>query len=117
MTIIIAGSRGFNDFETLRFMCDDIIRKEEWDEIEIVSGGARGADKLGIRYAYTRNYKLTVFRADWKTYGKGAGYLRNHDMAHYSDALIAFWDGESKGTQHMIKLAEEHALTTYTHKI
>jgi hypothetical protein len=117
MRIIIAGSRTFTDYKTFCFVCDDIIRKEEWDEVEIVSGGAKGADKMGERFANSSDYKLTVFPADWETNGKKAGYLRNQEMAHYSDALIAFWDGESKGTKHMINIARERALEVYVHKI
>jgi len=80
------------------------------DDIEIVSGGARGADALGERYAKDRGYSLRVFPAEWDRYGKRAGYLRNAEMAKYANALLAFWDGESRGTRHMIQIARESGL-------
>jgi len=76
----------------------------------VVSGTARGADKWGERYARRFNYIITKFPADWNKYGKSAGYIRNKQMAEYADHLIAFWDGESKGTKHMINLATKQGI-------
>ena len=75
-------------------------------EIEIVSGTANGADKLGEKFAKENGYPIKQFPADWDKNGKGAGYIRNAQMAEYADALIVFWDGKSKGTKHMIDLAK-----------
>ncbi len=113
MKIIIAGSRGFNDYELLQSICDSIvldIRSSNPPNIEIVSGKAKGADLLGERYANNRDIPVKEFPADWKKFGKSAGYKRNEEMAKYSDYLIAFWDFESKGTKHMIDLAHKHKL-------
>lgn len=79
-------------------------------EIEIVSGTANGADKLGEKYANEKGYLLKKFPADWDKYGKSAGFKRNVEMSNYADALIAFWDGKSKGTKHMIDLAKRYEL-------
>ena len=110
LKVIIAGSRTFSNFKDLVKYCNKILYKKykEGYIIEIVSGGARGADKLGEDYAKLNNFKYTVFEANWDMYDKKAGYLRNEEMASYSDALIAFWDGKSKGTKHMISLAREY---------
>lgn len=108
MKVIIAGGRLFNDYNLLCQKCDDILSSHS--DIEIVSGTANGADKLGERYATDRSYPITKFPADWNCYGKSAGYRRNSDMAKYSDMLIAFWDGKSKGTEHMINLAKTNNL-------
>ena len=108
MKVIIAGGRDFDNYEKLRSYCDYLLQNK--DEIEIVSGCARGADKLGERYAEERGYPIKRFPADWGTHGKSAGYLRNEEMADYADALIAFWDGSSRGTQHMINIAEKESL-------
>ncbi len=108
ITVIIAGSRTFKDFNLLCNVCDSLLTNAK--TIEIVSGTAPGADKLGEQYAKQRNYKLKQFPADWEKHGKSAGYKRNKEMAEYSDILIAFWDGESKGTKHMIDLAIEDGL-------
>ena len=103
--VIVAGSRDFNDYKLLKEKLDVVLSNKV--EIEIVSGGARGADKLGEVYAKERNLSCKVFPADWDAHGKSAGYKRNAEMAEYADALVAFWDGKSKGTGHMIDLAEK----------
>ena len=116
MKVIIAGSRDFNNYEYMKQMLDQQIYElaEELnllDEVvEIVSGRARGADKLGEKYSKDRDYGLKIFPADWKRYGKRAGYLRNEQMAQYADVCICFWDGESRGTKHMIDLANRYGL-------
>ena len=104
MKIIIAGSRTFNDYNLLKSSCDNLLT--QFTNIEIVSGTARGADKLGERYAREKGYSIKEFPANWNL-GKSAGYIRNAEMAQYSDMLIAFWDGTSKGTKHMIDLANK----------
>jgi hypothetical protein len=116
MKIIIAGSRNFTDYQTLKKCCDQILQDQT--DIEIVSGAHyKGADKLGEQYAKERAYKLTQFPADWKRFGRAAGPKRNEQMANYANALIAFWDGESKGTKHMIKLAKNNNLEIYMYQI
>lgn len=113
--IIVCGSRGFNDYQFLTNKLNEFIRDNPTDkQIQIVSGGARGADKLGEKWynahKFSRNLSLCVFRPDWEQYGKRAGIMRNTDMAEYADACIAFWDGKSTGTKNMIKQAEERSL-------
>jgi hypothetical protein len=108
MKIIIAGSRNFNDYNLLKTSCDNLLT--QFTNIEIVSGTARGADKLGERYAREKGYSIKEFPANWDKFGKRAGYLRNDEMAQYSDMLIAFWDGTSKGTKHMIDLANKRGI-------
>ena len=107
MKIIIAGSRNFNDYNLLKTSCDNLLT--QFTNIEIVSGTARGADKLGERYAREKGYSIKEFPANWNL-GKSAGYIRNDEMAQYSDMLIAFWDGTSKGTKHMIDLANKRGI-------
>jgi len=110
MKVIIAGGRDFDDYKRLCSYCDYLLQYK--DDIEIVSGCAKGADKLGEQYAEERGYPIKRFPADWGSWGNRAGYLRNEEMAIYGDALIAFWNGDSKGTQHMIKIAEINKLQT-----
>jgi hypothetical protein len=105
MKVIIAGGRDFDDYDLLCEKCDKILSRQT--EIEIVSGRARGADQLGERYAKERNYPIKMFAADWNRYGKRAGYIRNEDMANYGDGLILFWNGISKGSEHMLNTAKE----------
>lgn len=105
MKVIIAGSRNFNDYKKLCKICDHLLQFQS--EIEIVSGTAKGADRLGEQYAKERGYAIKQFPADWNNYGKAAGPKRNQQMAEYADALVAFWDGKSRGTKNMIELANE----------
>lgn len=108
MKVIIAGGRDFADYNLLCTECDIFLANQE--EVEIVSGQANGADKLGEQYAKEKGYPIKIFSPEWRTYGKGAGHITNKKMAEYSNALIAFWDGNSKGTKHMIDTATNTGL-------
>ena len=110
MKIVIAGGREFNDIHKVITHMDLFLSKCKHLDIEIVSGNAKGADILGEEYAELRDYKVSKFPANWDKHGKGAGYKRNVEMADYADALIAFWDGESKGTMHMINIANKKGI-------
>lgn len=126
LRIIIAGSRDFDDYglllETINgYFCDmnytDIIDFPK--QVKFISGTARGADKLGEQAAHIYGYEVIRFPADWDGLGKRAGYVRNAEMAKFAVAdgnygvLIAFWDGKSKGTKHMIDLAEKYGLEVH----
>jgi hypothetical protein len=108
--VVVAGSRDFTDYTLLKRRLDEALRNKVSEGITIVSGAARGADKLGEMYAKERGYEIDSHPADWEQYGKRAGYIRNEEMAKSADALVAFWDGKSRGTQHMINLAKKHCL-------
>ena len=111
MKIIIAGSREFTDYELLKEKLNEIIGDK--NDIEIVSGMARGADLLGVKYADELGYEIKKFPAEWDKYGKSSGYKRNEQMAKYSDSCVCFWDGKSKGTKHMIDLSNKYGLKTF----
>ena len=112
--VIIAGCRDFDDYPLLERVCDYYLQNK--DDIEVVSGRATGADTLGEEYARSRSHKLKYFPANWKKYGASAGPHRNSEMGDYADALIAFWDGKSKGTHHMIKYAMRNGLRVKVHQ-
>ena len=124
LRVIIAGSREFNDFPKLMNSSIEILteiskNRDDLDRIRIVSGTARGADKLGEQYAKIAGYELSKFPADWDGLGKRAGYVRNAEMAKFASeddsygVLIAFWDGQSRGTKHMIDLAKRYGLEVH----
>lgn len=108
MKLIIAGSRELDGKEItdLRFIekaiKDSKIKREEIEEI--ISGGARGIDKLAEKFAVKNGIKFTEMKADWDKNGKAAGYIRNEEMSKVGDQLLAVWNGESKGTRHMIDI-------------
>ena len=105
MKTIVAGGRDFRDYALL------IKELNKLEKIkEIVSGTARGADKLGERYAINNNIPVKQFPANWDKHGKSAGYKRNEKMAKYAKRLVAFWDGKSRGTKHMIDIARKQGL-------
>lgn len=108
--IIIAGGRTFEDYDYLEKCVKEHFSAIENKNIEIVSGGAKGVDKMGERFAYENYFTCTIFEADWASFGRSAGPKRNAQMAEYATHLIAFWDGESKGTMSMIKLAKKNNL-------
>lgn len=121
LRVIIAGSREFNDYELLKKSAIEIITKKTMlpDLTRIVSGGARGADTLGERFANEMGLEITRFIPDWDGLGKRAGYVRNAEMAKFAvednndGLLIAFWDGKSRGTKHMIDLANRYGLEVH----
>lgn len=117
MKIAIVGSRSFNDYEKLKNYINDIVDMEGWIIDCIVSGGAKGSDTLGERYADEYGYNKLIFPAEWEKYGKSAGFKRNVDIIDNCDVCFAFWDGESHGTKHDIDLCKEKGKTCYVCKI
>lgn len=109
--VIVAGSRGFNNYKLLVQQCNRFLSEKRKDcNIIIISGGARGADKLGEKYAKDEGFDLEVYPAEWDKYGRSAGFRRNEKMGDIADAVIAFWDGKSHGTKHMIDIANDKGL-------
>ena len=115
--VIVAGSRAAgHDADTYVLLESKLNillgRKSITHDIVIVSGTANGADKMGEHYATIYNYKVARYPADWTQHGRRAGYIRNAEMATDADALVALWDGESRGTKHMIAIAQQMGLPT-----
>ena len=121
LRVIIAGSRDFNDYKLLKKSAIEIITKKTMlpDLTRIISGGARGADTLGEQFANEMGLEISRFIPDWDGLGKRAGYVRNAEMAKFAveddndGMLIAFWDGQSRGTKHMIDLAKRYGLEVH----
>ncbi len=101
MKVGVIGSRGFKDYDLV------VKTLSRIDITLIVSGGAVGADTLGERYAKENNIETKIFLPDWKKHGKVAGFLRNTDIINESDTIVAFWDGNSKGTADSIGKANK----------
>jgi hypothetical protein len=103
MNIAIVGSRSYNDYEKFKDKLKWYIDINKTDYI--ITGGAIGIDKLAERFAKENNIKIKIFLPEWKEYGKKAGYIRNLEIVQNSDIVIAFWDGESKGTKLTMDIA------------
>lgn len=112
--LIIAGGRDFEDYDFLKKEVSLFISGlGDLSDIEIVSGGAKGVDAMGERFASETGLETTVFPADWATFGRAAGPKRNREMADYSTHLLSFWNGRSKGTKSMISLAKKKNLIVH----
>ena len=114
--IIICGGRDFQDMDFFIRSMQQILQL--YPDVEIVSGHAsRGADRMGEAFAKSYNLPLKLFPAQWDTYGKSAGYRRNSQMLDYirqeEPVVVAFWDGSSRGTQHMISIAQKANVPTH----
>ena len=98
MKIAVIGSRNVTVADIGRYISEGE---------EIVSGGAVGVDSCAAEYAKENGLKLTVFLPQYERYGRAAPIVRNKEIVDYSDRIVAFWDGSSKGTLSVIKYAEK----------
>jgi len=112
--VVIAGGRLFLDYELMVTTMDRLLNRKvaEGYDIEVISGTAKGADTMGEKYAEQRGFKLVRMPAQWSTHGRSAGYKRNVAMADIADAVVVFWDGSSRGTEHMRDISLHKALPT-----
>jgi hypothetical protein len=109
MKTIIAGGRDIHDYQLVL----DAIKESQFPISIVVSGGAQGIDTLGEKYAHEMVLPLHVYEADWEKNGRAAGPIRNRKMAENAEALIAVWDGKSRGTKNMIETARKLGLLVY----
>lgn len=109
MKVIIAGSRTITDLAIVKAA----VKNSGFQITEVVCGGAKGVDTLGAQYAMDNQLSLRTFPADWQKNGKAAGPLRNMEMAKYAEALVLVWDGHSRGSDNMKRVARVHGLKIY----
>ncbi len=113
MKVIVAGGRDFTNYA----LVEEAIKISGFEISQIVSGKAKGVDTLGEVWALANNVPVEAFPADWSQHGRAAGPIRNKQMADYADALIAIWDGESKGTANMIQQARSKKLNVFIYLV
>lgn len=82
----------------------------------VVSGGAAGADTHAAVYASTFGVPVTVHAPDWATHGKSAGYKRNVLIVNDAEAVLAVWDGVSKGTLLTMNIARDQGKLLVCHR-
>jgi hypothetical protein len=122
MKLIIAGLRDYTPTdaemdEAVKFALGETYKWGKPSAVtEVVSGKASGVDAAGEAWAKRNNVPVKDFPADWDKHGKAAGPIRNREMAEYGDILVAFWDGNSKGTGSMIKEMNALAKQVYIFK-
>ena len=120
MKIIIAGSRSIEDGSVTRRALEDALK--EWNVaprigITIIHGGCNsGPDYHAFALDVSMGAHVIIVPAQWSTFGRRSGPIRNKIMAEMGDALVAVWDGESKGTENMIQEATKRGLKVYIHK-
>ncbi len=90
MKIAVVGSRGIDEIDIGELLPDGAT--------EIVTGGARGVDTCAAAYAEKHGLALTVFLPEYEKYGRAAPLVRNRRIVDCADAVVAVWDGRSKGT-------------------
>jgi len=125
MKVIVAGSRNIDNIEkSFKLIKDGLAELGnlpfETNKIEIVSGGARGIDTIAEDFSKVYNIKFKRFPAFWEKHGKRAGFYRNCAMADYvgeDGALIAIWDGHSRGTKMMIDIAKKKGMRVFVYEI
>lgn len=100
--VAIVGSRDYPWAERVRLYVAGLP-----DGTEVISGGARGVDRIAETAAIARGLKVLSLKAKWDKHGKAAGFLRNTDIVACCDRVVAFWDGQSRGTLDTITKARE----------
>ena len=105
LKVIIAGSRTILNY---RQVCI-AVKLSAFNITEVVSGVAKGPDKLGEQWAAEHNIPVKRFHADWNRLGRAAGPIRNQQMGEYADAAVIVWDGSSSGSKNMMDVM--HQLT------
>jgi hypothetical protein len=102
MRLLIAGSRDISDYNVLQEHINHVLKDIPRPVTEVISGTARGVDRLGEQWATNFNIPIRKMPADWDKYQKAAGMIRNRDMAELCDCAVIVWDGKSRGTMGMI---------------
>lgn len=94
MKVAVVGSRGLRVPDLQNYLPEGVT--------EIISGGAKGVDACAKEYALTHGLKLTEYLPEYEKYGKAAPLKRNIAILESADVVLAFWDGASRGTKHVI---------------
>lgn len=104
--LIIAGGRNFTDTKMLSGVIDQLVNHGELKNYAV-------SYMLGREFALAFNVKRYEFPANWNQHGKAAGFIRNKQMGDFADGLLAFWDGQSRGTKQMIEYMQSLGKPTY----
>lgn len=118
---IITASPAFSDYSLLRSTANQIFEDKDTSDLVVISGCPHGKEEIGEVFASRNNLACIRFPFELKTYGRSAACVRNKKMAEFASLengmLIAFWDGNDKGTRHMIHSAEKYGLEIHVVKV
>lgn len=112
MKLAIVGSRTFNNYDLVETIIQTYFIIDR--DFELVSGGAKGADKLAELFAENHSLYINIIRPNWQKYGGVAGFKRNQQIIDACDVILAFWDGKSNGTRDSINKAKKAKKLTIT---
>jgi hypothetical protein len=109
MKVVICGSRDLQNYQ----LVEEAVTRSGFEISTVLSGSSRGVDRLGIAFARNHHHPVQVFMPEWERFGKRAGMVRNREMAQTAEAVIAIWDGQSRGTRNIIELASNRHLPCF----
>lgn len=120
MKLLVCGSRDYTDYESLKILLAGFLRLNPhhpyaiFGQHTIIAGGARGVDLLAARFAEEHRLELEEILPDWDKHGKAAGFIRNQEMINLNPLVVmAFWNGESRGTKDTLTRARKNKIMTY----
>jgi hypothetical protein len=115
--LAVVGSRDYPDEHYWRVRNDilEVGWRVGWENLVIVSGGARGADTMAQRAAKEFQVPFEVYPADWKRHGKRAGFLRNQQIVDAADELLGYFTSKdhSPGTADTVRRAVAKGIPVY----
>jgi len=106
MKLAIVGSRTLRQKEVLQVI-GQVITKAKNKIDTVITGGANGVDSIAEYYAKNHNIGVEVYYPVYSRHGKRAPLIRNNEIIKNSNAMLAIWDGESKGTKYTTDKAKK----------
>jgi YspA, cpYpsA-related SLOG family len=114
--VLVCGSRSWRDEGPIRRRLE-ALQRQHGGRLTVVQGGAAGVDRLAEAVAVSLDIAVERYPADWARWGAAAGPMRNRAMlATGIDLVIAWWDGRSPGTAHMMSVAEAARVPVERHQ-
>ncbi len=101
MKLAVIGSRHFTNYNLL------VSTLSALPITQILNGGVGAIAEQSAWFAATKKLPCVAFPPDFAQFGRKAKQARNRQLVEAADAVVAFWDGESKGTAYTINYARE----------
>ena len=117
--VLVTGSRNWEDRQMIEEVLGEIRSRYGIirEDVVIVHGGARGADRMAGWIAGQLGMKVEVHPADWERHGKRAGFVRNEEMVNSQpDLVVCFMRDASAGTRMTLRLAMKAGIPVEVHE-